>query len=384
MKVLQIVPDIYDESAGTAYAVPSMARGLVKNGVDVELWALGKMPRRKFDFPVRLFKREKLPVWAMGRSPAMLKALEKAAKDADIIHTNSIWMFPNVYPAWAAKGTKCKTIISPHGTVSRWAMSRARIKKFLFGHLFQYSAMCAADMFVVSCQEEADDLRRLGYKQPIAIVPNGIEVSEEGGGEGNLGRRRMYFLSRIHPKKNVELLIRCWSKLENEFGDWDLSIVGRDKDNEYADELKRLVRELGCKRITFEGELNGESKNKFVTESEVMVLPTHSENFGMVVAEALAHGTTVICSKGAPWGGLNDNHCGWWVDATESEFMGAMYEAMGMSREKLVAMGRNGREWMKRDFTWEGICAKLKAAYEWLLNGGERPEWVQELKGVKS
>ena len=375
MRVIQVVPDVYAESAGPAYSVPASAVGLIENGVDAEVYAVGRMAERKWDCPIRTFPQAKLAGAITGRSPALLNALKDAAQTADIIHTNSIWKFPNVYQDWAVRGTKCKTVIGPRGTVSKWALSRSRLKKFIFGHLWQYPAMRAADMFVASCQEEADDIRRLGYKQPIAIVPNGIDIPEKIPAEKAL-RRRMYFLSRIHPKKNVELLIRCWAKLEDRFPDWDLSIVGPDKGNPYADAMKKLAKDRGCRRVTFEGEIKGEAKHRFVAASECLVLPTHSENFGMVVAESLAVGTPAICSTGAPWLGLKENGCGWWVSATEEDFMTAMTEAMSKSRAELVAMGLRGREWMSRDFTWTGIGAKLKSAYEWLLYGGDKPSHV--------
>ena len=97
----------------------------------------------------------------------------------------------------------------------------------------------------------------------------------------------------------------------------------------------------------------------------------------MVVAESLACGTPVICSHGAPWEGLVSNNCGWWLPIEEESFENAMREAMSMPMDKLTAMGKNGRDWMSRDYSWEGIGTKMKAAYEWLLGKGDRPEWVR-------
>ena len=251
----------------------------------------------------------------------------------------------------------------------------------MFGICCQYAALRATDMWVATAESEYEDIRRLGYRQPVCILPNGVDLPPECFCEVKMTsgeRRRMFFLSRIHPKKNVEMLIRCWAKVEMPFPEWDLSIVGPDRNNPYAYEMKALAKELGCRRATFEGELNGDAKRRFISESDCMVLPTHSENFGMVVAESLACGTPAICSHGAPWKGLVDNKCGWWVPTEDAALEEAMRAAMKMPRPELLAMGARGREWMRRDFDWNAIGLKMKTAYEWLLGKCDKPEWVKE------
>ncbi len=382
MKVIQVVPNISAESSGPSYSVPAMCRGLQLAGCAVSLHFVGDMPNREFQFPAFVYKSHKFPHPALGRSPEMLNSLIRECQDAQIIHNNSLWMMPNIYPARAKEGTRCKLVNQPRGTLSEWALANSKWKKCLIGWYGQYAAMADTDMWVATSEDEYNDIRRLGYKQPVAVLPNGVELPEiTFAGEGvkkRSVRRRMFFLSRIHPKKNVEMLIRCWARLEAKFPDWDLSIVGPDKNNAYADEMKNLVQRLGCSRIKFEGELNGEAKYRFLAESECEVLPTHSENFGMVVAESLASGTPVICSHGSPWEGLNAEKCGWWVPSAQGELERAMESAMSATSEELLAMGARGREWMKRDFDWNAIGRKMKTAYEWLLGETDKPNWVRD------
>ena len=385
MRVLQVIPRISTESAGPSYSVPALCRGLKNSGCDVSLHLLDAIPGGTLNFAAYSYPSRRFPHWSFGRSPEMYKGLKVLCKSADIVHNNSVWMMPNIYPAWAKRGTACKLITQPRGTFSKWAMSRSRLKKVISGIIGQYAALRATDMWIATSSEEFEDIRRLGYRQPVAIIPNGVdlpnyeEMCNNGGDDCERNpRRRMFFLSRIHPTKNVETLIRAWGRLENEFEDWDLSIVGPDKNNSYADEMKALCVELGCKRISFEGEIKGADKYRFMASADCEVLPTHSENFGMVVAEALACGTPVICSKGAPWEGLVSKRCGWWVDAEESAMENAMREAMSRPYSDLKEMGRRGREWMSRDFDWDAIGRKMKAAYAWLITGGERPEYVYD------
>lgn len=375
MKVIQTVSFISVESAGTSIVVPGLCHGLAEHGVDVELHTREPIPPRAYAYPVVSYPRSKWGAF-LERSPAMAKGLAKACKSADIVQVNGVWMMPDVYPVWARRGTKCKLVTAPHGSFAPWSMRKSRWKKVLFGLAFQYSALRQTDLWWATAESEYLDIRRLGYKQPVAIVPCGIDLPDVGDVE-KCQRRRMFFLSRIHPKKNLSLLIECWARLEKDFPDWDLSIVGPDRDNPYADEMKDLASRLDCRRITFEGELNGDVKWRFMAESECQVLPTHSENFGMVVAESLSCGTPVICSRGAPWKGLVDHRCGWWVAADAPLFEEAMREAMSLPRNELKEMGCRGREWMRRDFSWKEAGRKMRDAYNWLLGCAELPQWVQ-------
>jgi len=387
MKVLQVVPSISAESSGPSYSVPAMCNGLHNAGCDVSLHFVGERLRKTFGFPVHAYKFHRLPHPRLGRSPEMLRALKGECKTAQIIHNNSLWMMPNIYPAWAKRGTDCKLVMQPRGTLSEWALSLSKWRKRLVGWYGQDAAMRNADMWVATAESEYEDIRRLGYEQPICILPNGVDLpvlksdlaqeqSDSAKSDLKSTRRRMLFLSRIHPKKNVDILLRAWSKLENRYPDWDLSIVGPDKNNGYADEMKVLSGELRCERVKFVGELRGEAKYRYMAESDCFILPTHSENFGMVVAESLACGTPVICSHGAPWEGLNREKCGWWVATDETAITNAMKMVMSMERDELSVMGLRGRDWMKRDFDWNAIGRKMKMAYEWLLGRVDRPDWV--------
>ena len=377
MKVIQTVSGIGRESSGPSYSVPGLCRGLIAADVTVCLHTRMKKWTKPlpFDYVAYPYLRSRI---LPEHTPGMLEGLRKACEDADVLHSNGLWNMPSVYPVWAVRGTKCKLVVAPRGSLSEWALRKSYWRKKLFGWIFQYKVLRDADMLHATADAEYLDIRRLGYRQPVAVIPNGIDVEFASVNSGSVAKkRRVFFLSRIHPKKNLELLIKVWARIEDAFPDWSLSIVGPDKQNLYADQMKELAHKLNCKRVVFEGELIGNQKKHFMAESSCMILPTHSENFGMVVAESLACGTPVICSHGAPWEGLVSNNCGWWLPIEEEAFENAMREAMSMPMDKLTAMGKNGRDWMSRDYSWEGIGTKMKAAYEWLLGKGDRPEWVR-------
>lgn len=377
MKVIQTVPYIGDESSGPSYSVPGLCAGLMQNGVSVELHFLGPKPRRKFDFPVSVYPRHKFPHPRLGRSPEMLEGLIAACQTADIIHNNSLWMYPNVYPALAARRSqgRCKLVMAPRGTLAEWAMKHHRMQKRLFGLYAQDAALKATDMFHATCQKEYEEIRAAGYKQPVAIVPIGMtlpNVSHESCPRDRY-MRRVVFFGRLHRVKAVDNLIRAWGRCARP--GWELVIAGPDCGSRA--ELETIVQDENVPRVSFVGEINGEEKYRFLADADIYVLPSHTENFGITVAEALACGTPVIASQGTPWSGIEAVRAGKWVAVGAEPLAQALAALMALDDASRQKMGDCGRTWIQRDFSWNGVGAKMKAAYEWLLKGGQCPEYVK-------
>ncbi len=381
MNVQQVVPGFSDEAAGPSYSVSGLCRGLAANGVDVTLHALTVPDGVAFPFKVFGYPRSSLPCYRLGHSPKMLRGLRKVCADADIIHNNSLWMFPNVYPAWAVRGTKCKLVTAPRGTLAKWSLKRSYWTKKIFGWLFQNAGLRRTDMFHATSEKEYVEIRAQGYRQPVAIVPIGMDLpkletfnaEKQRGGEAERTRKVVFF-GRLHKVKGVDRLVRAWGEVAQE--GWELVIAGPDCG--MLKELKGIVAERNLPRVLFVGEINGHAKYEFLADADIYVLPSDTENFGITVAEALASGTPVIASQGTPWGGLEREKCGRWVPIGVEPLAAALKEMMAMDDAERAAMGERGREWIRRDFAWEGIGAKMKAAYEWLLGQGPKPDCVRE------
>ena len=183
-------------------------------------------------------------------------------------------------------------------------------------------------------------------------------------------------LGRIHPKKGLVQLVYAWSKVETRYADWRLKIAGppeRGHDNE----LRALAMSLGLTRISVEGPIYGEAKTVAYRYADVFALPTLNENFGLTVAEALAAGTPVISTKGAPWSGLAREGCGWWIEHGIEPLATALAHAMTLPREALKAMGDKGREWMARDFSWDCVGRNMLDVYLWLARDAEPPPAIR-------
>jgi glycosyltransferase involved in cell wall biosynthesis len=217
------------------------------------------------------------------------------------------------------------------------------------------------------------DIRDAGLRQPVVLLPNGIDVPPLQRSAGAVdGRRRLLFLGRVHPIKGIELLLEAWAVLQARHPDWELLIAGKG-DSEYVDGLQAMAQRLGLARLAFHGAVYGEPKHALFRSAELFVLPTHTENFGMAVAEALARGLPVITTRGAPWSGLACTGSGWWIERTLDALVAALDAAMSTEQQALAAMGGRGRDWMLRDFAWPAIAESMAASYRWLLSGGPRP-----------
>jgi glycosyltransferase involved in cell wall biosynthesis len=235
-----------------------------------------------------------------------------------------------------------------------------------------------ARCFHATSDAEAQDIRALGFDQPVAVVPNGIDVPHRGSPQERT--KSILFLGRVHPVKGVPLLLKAWAAVEHDFPAWTLRIAGSDAGyygvSGHLSEVKTLAKQLGLARVDFAGEVLGDNKRSLLQSASVFVLPTKGENFGIAVAEALAHGMPAIVTKGAPWQGLEENRAGWWIDFGVDALVHALRQAIRTPPDELAAMGTRGRVWMIRDFSWEVIGQKMAETYRWLGGNSPRPTWV--------
>lgn len=382
MRLIHIVPAISEEASGPSYSVLRLCDALVANKHELTLAALDWAPLSKASpflkvFPLGIGPRR------LGRSPSMFRWLSaRCAKgEVDVIHNHGMWQMNAVYPAWVSKKGCAQLVYSPRGAFSEWAMQYGSKGKKVFWPLFQEPALRRATCFHATAESEYEDIRRLGFRQPVAIIPNGIDVPlpmEKDHGS----RRTLLFLSRIHKVKGLDVLLHAWCNVQDNHPDWRLLIVGSDQgfhgSSGYLEEIKALSDTLGLQRVEFAGPLYGAEKLRAYSEADLFVLPTYSENFGMVVAEALAMGIPAIVSKGAPWSGLDEEGAGWWIDVGTDALTACLQNALSCSSDGLVAMGEQGRAWMLRDFSWNGIGVKMAATYKWLCDRSlPVPAWVR-------
>lgn len=368
----QIVVSVDDEASGPSYTVPALSKALCEHGVDSVVMAVG---RRTPEEGIEIYKKDmaRTPVLKkLWRSQGLARAVDRAAQRGMLLHAHGMWLLPNIYPAHSARRHCVPLVISPRGMLGAEALAFSRHRKRIAWALGQRRALQAATCFHATAESEAEDIRRAGLTAPVAVIPNGIEIPR---GVAQQGARTVLYLGRLHPKKNIDVLVAAWARVAERHPDWRLRIVG-PVELGYRDTLERLVTQLGAPRVSFDNPLFGEAKWAAYRSAGLFVLPTLNENFGMVVAEALATGVPVISTKGAPWAGLDTKHCGWWVDHGVVAMEGALNAALSLPDDERAAMGRRGRDWMARDFGWDAVAARMAEVYAWCLCHGGQPQCV--------
>ena len=292
----------------------------------------------------------------------MLWRLGGAVRRATIVHLTGPYNFPVIPTLIACRLTGTPLVWSPRGgfqATAQWAETpKRRVKEF-------FEKLCAAlapsrMVLHTTAPMEAETSRRNFPASDYALIPNAIDIPETLPSRTWRpgGRLRLAFLSRVHPKKGLDILLPTLAALP---GHVTLDIYG-DGEPAYLAELESQIERQGLEgRVRFHGPVSGAAKTVAFTKCDLFVLPTHSENFGIVVAEALAHGTPVVTTVNAPWERVESEGCGCWAGATPEALARAICH---LDSADLAAMGARGREWMKRDFSVASMVEKLAFLYK--------------------
>jgi glycosyltransferase involved in cell wall biosynthesis len=379
MRVIQIVSSISDEASGPTYVVKHLCESLIKRKHNVTLltldWAPIQSPPAYLNtFPLGYGPRK------LGRSPQMKRWLDEKARsrEMDIIHSHGLWMMPNVYPGKVARKCNVPYVVSPHGVFTEHSITSGSAIKPLFLAWVQKPVLMSVSCFHALSEQEYIDIRRQGFTQPIAIVPNAINIPKQVKlSKQKKAIRTVLFLGRIHPQKGLDVLLNAWSKVQGYFANWRLLIVGPDEGGHLV-EMQNLANRIGCQRVKFIGPLYGEEKYKAYNDADLFVLSSYSEGLPMTVLEALACETPVIVTKASPFDNLESEGAGWWVDIGVDPLVNGFEKALTCSDEELLNIGLRGRAWMERDYSWQRIGQQMEETYRWLCDKTlPVPSWIK-------
>ncbi len=258
----------------------------------------------------------------------------------DIMHIHGLWR-PHYHQfAKVARQKNIPYVISPHGMLEANALSISKWRKRIAWRLFQWRDLRLSSALHATTSREAETFNLKGLDNRCIIAPPGVHLPKADYRARHTSEKRVLFLGRLHPIKGIDRLVNAWIRV-NPAG-WRLAVAGPDE----AGMRSRLEQQLKTASITtvdWIGPVFGAKKSELYSSTDLLVVPSLSENFCIVVIEALSHGIPVIATHGTPWHSLIDFECGWWVENSEIVLARALVQATSLSRTDLAIMGERGK-----------------------------------------
>lgn len=357
MKVLHTIDSMHPGCGGTTTCTAALVNGLRSAGICTDI----------------LTRSERDPGFSSMRISTRLRR-ELRGKRADIYHTHGLWMDVNHATCTHARRHQKPCVISPHGMLYPEALQRHEMMKSLMMKLFQLRDLEQAACIHVTSEQEMHHVQKILPRSRIGIIP--LPVAEPPQEPEATPHRtfRVGYLGRLHPIKNIENLIRAWGLLQ--LPEAELVVMG-DGPQPYRESLQRLAVQIGGS-ITFTGFLSGQAKYDALASLDVFCAPSHQENFGMSIAEALRCGTPVLASRHTPWQCLNDLHCGSWQGNSSAELAEGLLAYYRLSVDERRQMGKRGKEFIRRQFSPASIARSMLRLYQYLLGDTAKPDFVHE------
>lgn len=339
---------------------------------------------------------------SFGYSPSLNRYL--ALNSSDILHQHGIWQYISVASTRWHRRTGRPHLISPRGMLDPWALNNSRWKKRLAGWGFENRNLWTAACIHALCESEAQSIRAYGLKNPISIIPNGIDLPEIQNADCGTqnppctehiehGRKVLLYLGRIHPKKGLVNLLNAWSEVGKERGakDWVLAIAGWDQ-GEHESELKHIATELELawndvrspspssdlpSSVVFLGPKFGKDKAHCYANADAFILPSFSEGLPMTVLEAWSYSKPVLMTPecNIPEGFAADAAIR--IDPNVESVTQGLRSMLNAPSSNLHALGNNGRTLASEKFSWPNIAHDMHSVYEWVLGSGPKPDCVQ-------
>ena len=393
MKLLCVIPSYWPafQCGGPITSVHALNRALVKKGVDVTVYTSsvgldGRVPvYREVNvdgIKVTYFRSAKFSSFMSSTSwrfsLQMTKALKNNMKVFDVVYIVEIWSYSTAVAAYYCRQYSKPYIISPRGTLYPYTISKKAWKKWPYYKLVAKRDLRGAAVIHYTTKDEAEKCHSfLGLKNQFIIIPHGLHLPEFDGlpTKGSLrdhypalkDKKVILFLSRINWKKGLDILSKAYGKLARERKGVHLLIVGPDEGG-YEEKVRGWLREEGVlERVTFTGMLKGKEKLEAFAGSDLFVLPSYSENFGMAVIEAMACRLPVIISNQVGiYREVQNAGAGLIVQPDNAALYSALIRLLDNNQEALD-MGKRGREQVEEQFAIEKIADSMVGAFKGVI-----------------
>lgn len=296
-----------------------------------------------------------------------------------IIHTQSLWMYLSYQAKSYKKKNKIPVIVSPHGMLDPYQLNTSPQKKRIILALYERENLRNASAIHALNDIEYKAIRELGYKTPVAIIPNGVNLP-------NLkhipmqpdwkedGKKTLLFLSRIDPKKNIHTLINAWKKSNYSISNWQLVIAGDLKDNEYCQSL--LNDSKGCDSIKFVGGQFGDNKAAAFYYSDAFILPSFSEGLPMAVLEAWSYKKYTLITDGCNLPEAFQVNASRRIEVDQDNLVNSLNTLFNTPQSEIDTVSYNGYNLVVSNYTWDSVVHKMSLLYKWVLGQSPKPDFV--------
>lgn len=374
MKIIHTVGSLGKKTGGgVSFSVYNLLRALHLHGVDVTGYApnLGDDIFGQDSF-IKLTPND-LRFHPLAYSRNLRNVIRNA--EADCFHTHALWQDFTPYVIKTARRKNKPCIVSLHGSFMQSAVVSSGFLKRAWWKYVLHPAIEKATCIHATSEQEYEDFRLLGYKNPVAIIPNIFFPPDNAQNYTKVDNKfRVGYLGRLHPHKQIDLLIEAWKQLS--YDDGELVIIGHG-DEAYTSYLKDIACSHRVNNIKFEGFKEGTEKFMALAQCNMICLPSKSENFAMVVPEALCVGIPVWASTGTPWKILSEMGCGWWRPATIENIKAAIDECKSLKQIQITNMSQSAKLLVSTIYSSKHIAKQMIDTYEWILGRSEKPGFIR-------
>ncbi|MEY4689625.1 MAG: hypothetical protein RIR76_3648 [Verrucomicrobiota bacterium] len=369
MRIRQIVPSLELQHGGPSRSVQALARAQAHLGFKVELFATEpgatQAGRESSDGPLRIRVLRRDTPDRVCPSAGLKQAL--LTGDCDIVHHHALWLRTLHYAHHAARLHRAPLVVSPRGMMAPWAWNHHGLRKAVAALILHPGAFRAVSGWHATSEQEAKDIAALGFRQQVCVAPNGVTApSQESLGEARrhwlerlpqpTPKRIALFYSRFHRKKRLIELLDLWAATPAP--DWHLLVVGIPGEYSVAEIGAEIAKRGLSDRATVH---DGTDAPPPYAVASLFLLPSHDENFGLVIAEAMAAAVPVVVTDTTPWREVGAQNLGWCT--SWSSYSAGLRQALGYPGNDLRQRGEASRQWVLASFSWEKSAAKLIAFY---------------------
>ncbi len=380
MKILHVVGSLDPKDGGVVQVVLGMTKALVKNNIDVTLFA--PEPGNVEDIKdyggvkIKFFKKAFFSVFLAGHSlrsgysPALAKALAKEAGNFDLVNTHSIWHYPHYAAFLASSAANVPFMSTVQGELTPWALKQ----QSAWGLHTQKKILAKASAIQAVSKQEAQNIKNFTSNPNIFVVPNGITPEDFSGENGNdwlftkypelKGKKIVLFLGRVNAGKGLEVLAHAFAKVSAREPDSRLLIVGPDEWG-YGRKIKEILkRENVLDKTVFTGMLVGKEKLSVLKSSSVFVLLSESEAFSVTILEALYCGLPVIISPECNFPEVESFGAGKIIERDSEQLAVSLLE-MFADLPRLAQMSENSKKLSSSgEYFYDNIAKKIIGIYE--------------------